>query len=256
MNMIFVTQGAFAFFYLELLPLLGQKLDSLRMGFYVTHKANYPQYLEAAEKSGFKVSFLKEWEITSVAYDKTYKPDKKFLKQVEQEFGDPFLWDALVMDRRVYNGLLTKYKQDYKPRFTHDQMLCLLQEGFKAVSGFAGHIKPDVIVGGFTPVTFVEYIFYLYAKSKGIKYINLSPTKILNYVTFSEELRRQFPHIAGDYKKYKEKPDAGNKRDTVWDKAQQYTKGKLDRYEGVVISHSFRKLTLKPDFSAASRYWG
>ena len=171
MNVIFATQGRYACFYLGLLPALGQKLRLERAGFYVTHRSNYSKYLRMAKSSNLKVEFLKEWEITS---DTDNKADYDYVKTIEEQFAEPFLWDALAMDRRVYNGVLTKYKQDYKPRFSHDQMLCLLQNSFKSILEFIEKIKPDIIIGGFTPVTFAEYIFYLCAKAKGIKYINVS----------------------------------------------------------------------------------
>jgi len=229
-NVIFATQGEYALFYLGLLPLLSQRLSLGQIGFYVTNKSNYPKYLRKAKSSNLELKFLKEWEITDIT-DK--KLDNVFLNKVEEEFGEPFLWDTLVMDRRVYNGILTKYKQDYKPRFTHTEMLLLLQRGFRSVLEFIEDIKPDVIIGGFTPVTFVGYIFYLCAKARGIKYINLNPTKILNYVTFSEEIYREFPHVEEDYKKYL----TGNGDDDLFlEKAKGYLESKVRKYEGVIVS--------------------
>jgi len=230
MNVIFVTQSGFALFYLDLLPSLNRKLSFDRIGFYVTNKSHYSEYSEKAESLDLNVKFLKAWEMVSVIHK---KPDYDVLRTLEREFGEPFLWDALVMDRVVYNGTLTTCMQDYKPRFTHDEMLTRLQESFKAVLEFIGDIKPDIIVGGFTPVSLGEYIFYLCAKAKGIKYINLNPTKILNYVTFSEEVCREFPHVEQDYKKYLE---GDNKKDGFLEKADEYIQSNTDKYEGVIIS--------------------
>jgi hypothetical protein len=229
MNVLFVTQGEYAIFYLDLLPLLNQKTTLSRIGFYVTDKCNFPRYLKKAESSGLEIEFLKGWEQISTAGEKV---DMDYLKAIEKEFGEPFLWNALIMDRRVYNGVLTKFKQDYKPRFTHEQMLVILQKCFKAVLQFIEKIRPDIIIGGFTPVTLIEYIFYRYAKVKGIKYINLNPTKIQNYVTFSEEIYREFPHIRKDYEKYSNQ----TKEDDSITKARDYMKTKDRKYEGVIVS--------------------
>ena len=229
MNVIFVTQGEYALFYLKLLSLLTQRLTLGQVGFSVTNESNYTKYLRKAKSSNIDVKFLKGWEITDITDEKL---DNVFLNKVEDEFGEPFLWDALVMDRRVYNGILTKYKQDYAPRFSHNQMLLLLQRGFRYVLGFIEDIKPDVIVGGFTPVTLVEYIFYLCAKARGIKYINLNPTKISNYVTFSEEIYREFPHVEEDYKKYL----IENCDNNLLGKAKGYLENKVKKYEGVMVS--------------------
>jgi hypothetical protein len=230
MNILFVTQGEFAPFYLDMLSLIAHRLTLDRIGFYVTDKASYQKYLKKAENLELEISFLKGWEISLI---KDEKLDSGFLEKIQEEFGEPFLWDTLIMDRRVYNGILTKYKQDYKPRFTHTEMLLLLQKGFKTIMEFTGDVQPDIIIGGFTPVTFGEYIFYLWAKAKKVKYINLNPTKILNYVTFSEEVHREFPHIKEDYQKYL---TANYGEDVFWEKAKKYIKSKDKKYEGVVIS--------------------
>jgi len=229
MNVLFVTQGYYALFYLDLLPLLNQKTSLDRIGFYVTDKPNFPRYQKMAESSGLEIELLKGWEIVSVAGEKV---DLDYLKAIENEFGEPFLWNTLVMDRRVYNGVLTKFKQDYKPRFTHRQMLALLQKSFKTTLKFIEDIHPNIIIGGFTPVTTAEYIFYRCAKNKGIKYINLHPTKIQNYVTFSEEIYREFPHIRKDYEKYLNQ----TKEDAFLAKARDYMKTKDRKYEGVIVS--------------------
>ena len=228
MNVIFATQGEYALFYMDLLPLLAQKLTLGRIGFYVTNKFDDARYQKKAESLNFDIEFLKGWEITST----DDKVDYDFLKEIEKEYGEPFLWNALVIDRRIYNGILTKCKQDYRPRFTHNEMLSLLQKSFKTISDFIDDIKPNLIIGGFTPVTFGEYIFYLCAKAKGIKYINLNPTKILNYVTFSEEIYREFPHVGKTYKEYLSKDE----EDVFLEEGRRYLGTKNGKYEGVVIS--------------------
>jgi hypothetical protein len=70
MNVVFVTQGEYAIFYLDLLPLLNQKTSLGRIGFYVTDKSGYPRYLKKAESSGLEIKFLKGWEIASADGEK------------------------------------------------------------------------------------------------------------------------------------------------------------------------------------------
>jgi hypothetical protein len=228
-NVIFATQGEYANFYLDLLGPLGEKISLDKIGFYVTHASNYAKYVQKARKTGLKIEFVKEWEITDI---KGQTPDHDLLQSLEKDFGDIFLWNALLADRRIYNGVLTKAKQDYAPRFSHTQMLCILQNAFTSILRFFDEIKPDVVVGGFTPVTFGEYVFYLIAKPRGIKYLNLNPTKILNYVTFSEEIYREFPHVIRDYKQYLQ----SDCRDTFCEDSEDYIKNKSRKYEGIVLS--------------------
>lgn len=230
MNVLFVTQGEYALFYLDLLPLLAQELKLDRVGFYVSSRVNDARYRKKAEELNLPVKFLKAWELTTP----DEKADDNFLKALEDEFGDPFLWNALVIDRRIYNGVLTKYKQDYRPRFTHEQMLAVLQKSFKAILQFIEDIRPDVIVGGFTPVTSAEYIFYRCAKIKAIKYINLNPTKVLNRVTFSQEIFREFPLFRSDYAAYLQQQSD----DIFLGQAKQYIQAMDKKYEGVIASSS------------------
>lgn len=229
MNVVFVTHGDYAFFYLDLLALINRKFPLKQIGFYVTDRLNYPKYLRKAKHTNLDIEFLKEWEITSFLEEDI---DYDVLENLEEEFGEPFLWNTLVVDRRIYNGILTKYKQDYKPRFVHERMLSILQKGFKDILQFIESIKPDIIIGGFTPAMFGGYIFYLCAKARGIKYINLHPTKILNYVTFSEEVYRQFPHIEKTYEQYLDE----NKEDVFLDQSKQYLRTEDMKYDGAVIA--------------------
>lgn len=252
MKIIFVTQGEYALFYLDLLPLLAQKLKLDRIGFYVTSRSNHARYLKKAASLNLHIDFLKGWDLTSAPNE----ADDGFLKTLEDEFGEPFLWNALVIDRRIYNGILTKYKQDYKPRFTHHQMLAVLQKSFKAILQFIENIGPDIIIGGFTPVTSAEYIFYRCAKVKAIKYINLNPTKILNHVTFSEEIYREFPHFRKDYAAYLKQQE----EDAFLVQAREYLYNKNKKYEGIITSSIHFPLrqwldsTLKYPFVVARYY--
>ena len=255
MNVIFATQGEYANFYLDLLGPLGEKISLDKIGFYVTHASNYAKYARKAMKTGLKIEFVKEWEITDI---KGQTPDYDLIENIEKEIGEPFLFNTLLADRRIFNGVLTKTKQDYAPRFSHDEMLCILQNGATAILRFIDEIKPDVIVGGFTPVTFGEYIFYLCAKARGIKYINLNPTKILNYVTFSEEIYREFPHIIDDFNQYIQSDDS----DDFCEKAHEYIESNSCKYEGVVLAtpqfpiKSWLVSILKWPFVAAKYYTG
>ncbi len=253
MNVIFATHGDIATFYLGLLALIEQKISLGKIGFYVTHLSNYSKYSDKAKESGLDVEFLKEWEITNTANE---TPDIPFIENIEKQYGEPFLYDVLLADRRIFNGVLAKSKQDYKPRFSHEKMLSIVQIGFKSILKFIDKIEPDIIVGGFTPVTFGEYIFYLCAKAKGIKYINLNPTKILNHMTFSEEIYREFPHVRKTYKEYL----STNQEDSFLKEGRSYLRAKNNKYEGVVIScpsFSYKKFgvgMLKWPFVATSYY--
>lgn len=53
MNVIFVTQGKFAEFYLDLLPLIVQKLDLGKIGFYLSSRSTLSIIFKKDKKSRF-----------------------------------------------------------------------------------------------------------------------------------------------------------------------------------------------------------
>lgn len=63
-----------------------------------------------------------------------------------EKIGRPFLWNTLVADRRVYFRKKYAYDQDYRPRFSHERMLTILQVVLKQIENFFNEIQPNFIV--------------------------------------------------------------------------------------------------------------
>ena len=74
---------------------------------------------------------LKEWEIHRDSVN--LKPDISFLARYEKKIGRPYLWNAIVADRRIFLGRKYSYSQDYAPRFNHERMLAILQVALQRV---------------------------------------------------------------------------------------------------------------------------
>lgn len=141
--------------------------------FFSSFKKKWPQITSG------RYIFLKEWEFIQAS--KHFRADISKLREYEKRLGSPYLWDALVCERRIYMGKHATITQDYKKRYSHERMLSMLQLGIERVEFFFNEIQPDFIVS-FICVTLVGYLGYLVARKKGIPILNLRPTRIQNYI--------------------------------------------------------------------------
>jgi len=199
-------------------------------GFTVADSLAYARWLEVRpefEKQGHLL--LKEWEVTKL---RSGKPDLVALARYERELGDEAgLFGALVADRRLFMGPDCTYTQDYRRRFTDDELLCILQRGLEQTEQLFDALKPDVLVS-FICVTMLDYLAYLFAKARGIKVLNLRPTRVGDRVTFSNTLNDPSPAFAASFARIRSAGDSihmGEARAYVRRVREQH-----GRYEGVV----------------------
>jgi len=227
-NIIFCSQGSALNIFDQLLPDLDKFLSLDKVGIFVADQLYWQNYTKATNNlSKFNVSWLKEWEINTQA--KHVKPNLAQLEALEEKYGTPHLWPALIADRRISLGPSTKYKQDYAPRLSHTQMLALLQVSIGQIEQFIDLIKPHAIVG-FNMVTIHEFLIYLIAKRNQIPYWQIKNAKIANYVTlFPDPL-----HISSHLKQQ----GISKPTPAIQEKAKQYlssAQSKNSTYEGHVI---------------------
>ena len=90
------------------------------------------------------------------------------------------------------------YTQDYRRRFTDDELLCVLQAGLEATERAFDEIQPSMLVG-FICVTMLDYLAYLFARARGVRVMNLRPTRISDRVTFGSLLNDPDPALAAAY---------------------------------------------------------
>ena len=112
------------------------------------------------------------------------RPDLGRLREYEAELGDPTLWGPIIGDRRISLGRLCTLRQDYTPRFSHEQMLGIIEEGLVTLERLFDELQPDAVFS-FVCVTFAEYLAYLFARARGIRYLSLRSTRVENFVTFA-----------------------------------------------------------------------
>ena len=112
-------------------------------------------------------------------------PDPAYIDSLEREYGLPSLWPYLAVDRVVMsNQLVREYPYD-RPRYTHEEMLRLLQVYAKALTKFLDEERPDYVFFG--PIGSVSaYLLYRMAKKRGIKTFALLMSSTRNRYVLSE----------------------------------------------------------------------
>ena len=193
MNLMGVTQGSNLRVFLRLAELLKEPLGLSGVSAYVADSQEFHSLRHKEPMlAGSSVQLLKEWEIYREGLER--KPDWDTLLDWEARIGDPVLWNAIMADRRIFFGRKCKYRQDYRPRFSHLQMAGIMQAALERIDEFLIHRSPDVIIG-FGTSTLGDYLFYRFAKSRGIAYLQLKATKIGNYVSLNDDAIALSGHI-------------------------------------------------------------
>lgn len=193
MKILGVTQGAGLTVYLRLVDMLAREFPTFEGAAYVSDSLAY-RSIEPREprlRDG-RLKLLFEWDITSAS--KHTEPDWDYLREQEQSLGDPVLWNVLLADRRIFFGRSCKFRQDYRPRFDHDQMGAILTVALRQILAFVDDFRPDVVIG-FGTATFGDYLLYRIAKVRGIPYLLLKSTKIGNYVSLNDDAVALSAHI-------------------------------------------------------------
>ncbi len=103
--------------------------------------------------------------------------DHVYLVWLEKEYGLPYLWPYLAVDRILMSGqLLREYPYD-KPTQTHEEMLRFLQARAKAIIAFLDREKPDYLFCSAIGAV-GSYLLYAIAKKRGITICDVLPTLI------------------------------------------------------------------------------
>lgn len=228
MNALFITQAG----SLEPFHMLAQALRPLgleRSGFVVTDSRYFnetflPHHPEFTSQGH---TLLKEWEVYAQAL--AGRADPATLAELEKRLGAPYLWDALVADRRIYLGRKATFTQDYAPSFSHGQMLSLLQHMALDLEKLFDQVQPDLVVS-FICVTMADYLGWRVAASRGIPFLNLRPTRIRNYFYAGESPLEPSGWL---WRAYERRLAAGGDEATAAAYLEE-VRGRTARYEGVI----------------------
>ena len=233
MNALFLTQAAGLKMFFGLMKALQSPLQLERVGFYVADRSYFRQFSQSVpEIESGAYDLLKEWEIVGNAQNG--EPDIELIRRYELSLGNPNLWGSLVADRNIYLGKKSSFFQDYRPRFSHTQMLNILQNALVRMERLFDEVRPD-FVASWICVTLGEYLAYLFARSRGVPVLNLRPTRIGNYVTYGETIFEPSARVRAAYERY-----CRDGVDEAWvDQARRYVSDVQSgdaRYEGAPAS--------------------
>ena len=231
MNVLFLTQSSSLDMFYNLMQAMKEFIPINKVGFYVADSRYFKQFKQKYPEIESGLLFLlKEWEI--IRDSRGIKPNISFLERYEKEIGQPYLWNALVADRRIYLGKKYAYAQDYRPRFNHERMMAILQVGLKRFESFFNEIQPNFIVS-FQCVTLGEYLSYLFARARGIQILNLRPTRIRNYFYAGESILEPSGGLKKTYHQFLKNSIERSLKDKAF-KYLQEVQSTHAMYEGIV----------------------
>ncbi len=192
MNVIFFTQSRSLDVFYQIYLRLKEKIGINKVGFYVSNKMHYEQFLIDHPNFENQYKVIKEWKIYSAAIG--HKPNLKRVSKYEQEIGDPTLWTPLVTDRRLYFGKKMTYYQDYEPFFSYSDQMSILDIALQEIDNLFYDIEPDLICTIYT-ATFGDCLSHQFAEARGIRSLDLRLSRLKNYVMFVDGVKEPPPHI-------------------------------------------------------------
>ena len=199
MRILFSTQSESLRLFYYLFQELKESDDAQKAGFLISDSVFYNKWL--LEKPTFekeKHFLIKEWEIVSKPFE---QPDLKTLGNYEREIGGkPGLFGAIVADRRLFLGKNCSFTQDYDRRFSDSEMLCILQRSLGKIEKIFNELNPDLVVN-FICVTLFDYLVYLFAKSRGVRFLNLRSTRIFDKIALYSTINDPSPELEDIYLK-------------------------------------------------------
>jgi hypothetical protein len=200
------------------------------IGYYVSEEKYYNQFLKTVPDFESNASeIIKSWELLNTT--KNTPVDLDMLKRWESELPGESLWDAIITDRRIVYGDKFDFRLDYETKFSHDRALAYLSQSLQAFDEAFTRFQPDLLVG-FVCSTLSEYVAYLVARSKGIPYLNLRPSRVDNFMGVGPTPNEPSEYVAEQFARY-----VSGERDEWWEKSVshlQSSRGTGTKYEGVI----------------------
>ena len=186
MRILFGAQGSILRTFCELDRRLRSRGVIQSSGYWISDSEFYFQERKRTILlSDPEVIQLHEWEYTVDAGRLRVSAER--MHQLEQRYQDFGLWNAVVVDRRLMYGTLSKVRQSYAGRFDDKTLSGIVFNTLDALDRYVEEHRPDAIVT-FVPASYGDYLLALVAKFHGVRYLQLRSTKIQNYVIFADNL--------------------------------------------------------------------
>ncbi len=173
MKLCFLLQRNFAYVGHEMAKLFREKYGVQNFCSYVYLRRSY-DFLKSQKDINYSQLLLDD-EIHK--YFKNEQLDLDFIKNLEKEYGLPNLWPYINIDRIVrYNQMVREYPYD-TPKYSHEEMMRILQVRAKAIIKFLDEEKPDAVI--FTVIGGMgSLLLYHIAKKKNIKTYLINSVRI------------------------------------------------------------------------------
>lgn len=181
MKICFVLQRRFAYLGNYLAEILQEKYGQKDYCGYVFLRSSY-EFLKQQKKVNYSNLILDE-DINKEY--KTEELDMVYIQWLEKEFGTPYLWPFIAVDRIMMSNQLIREYPYNSPRYTHEDMLRIVQVTAKRLIKFLDEEKPDCIV---FPVigSIGNMLLYHIAKKRGILALHIVMTSLKNRYAISE----------------------------------------------------------------------
>lgn len=114
------------------------------------------------------------------------KVDYGFLAELEKKYGLPNLWPYLAADRILMSSQFIREYPYNKPRYSHEDMLRILQVKARAIEAFLNKEKPDFLFTSEALGGVGNLLLYQIAKKMGIKTIAVMVPYLPGIVSLSE----------------------------------------------------------------------
>lgn len=191
-SILFACQGRSLELFYRLSKHLGFKRNNYLVSDSFFFKKNgYDELIDPHQR-------LLEWEEFNRPVDKCDAELRAYLSEFEREYSPEFsLRDVCLTDRRISMGKLSVLREDNSPKFSERQKLEITYNLVSSVLRFFNQTKPQIVVT-FICVTSFDYITYLICQKKNIKFFNLRPSRIDNYIFLDNSIYEP----AGFFEKY------------------------------------------------------
>jgi len=117
---------------------------------------------------------------------KNEKIDRGYLDTLEQRIGLPTLWPYLIADRMLMQEQLVREYPHDRLRYSHEDLLKMLQVRAKAIDEMLTREKPDVVFG-IPPGALGSMLFYHLARAHGAKTLYVVPANIQKRYVLTED---------------------------------------------------------------------
>jgi len=256
LRIIYPTQSTGIRLFWRLHSALNKQGRSGRTGFFATNRYETNMFLkENSDFPGTNANLITEWDLLKQAAG-IEEVDNDLIAYWESRIGDPTLWNALIVDRRLVQPLAAQYKQDYRSAYSHEFLLRLLQVSLVAINEQFETIQPHAVIS-LNAVTVYDYIYYLMAKYRGIPCLQLKLTRVENYISFHTDPFILSPHIAEVYRRMQDQKSILEEDRKAITEARDFifrTRQKTLDYEGAINKPGEKLASLPADRKESRSY--